>query len=287
MAIKNFVPAIWSGKIFTRLRKSLIFQALCNTDYEGEIRDYGDVVKINEIGPITINDYTKDSDITWETLDDAAKELKIDQQKYFAFSVDDVDKAQAKGNLVDAASGEAAYSLGDTVDQFIAGKYADAGIVDSTNLGATGTSNALVVTAGNVIERISYVAQLLDEKNVPRGDRWFAIPPWIHRVMVLKEIGGISATAVPMTNTDDTLRRGLVGQALGFNFFMSNNVSNNATEWRCMAGTRMAISLAFQIIKTKAVEREDRFDDGIKGLAVYGGKVVRPNALATAYYKKS
>ena len=281
MSIANFIPTVWSDKIFTRLRKTLVFQGLCNTDYEGEIKDFGDVVKINEIGPIAVNSYTG-AEISWEALDDASKELKIDQKKYFAFAVDDVDRAQAKGNLIDGASKEAAYAMGDTIDQAIAALYADAGVHNDTNLGVADTSVSCSVA--NVISRFAYMGQYLDEANVPRGDRWAAIPPWVHRVLVMAEVAGV-ATYTPMAGAELITKTGFIGQALGFNIFMSNNVSTDDTEWRTLFGNRSAISLAFQIVKTKSVERESYFDEGIKGLVVYGKKVVRPNALGCAYLK--
>jgi len=107
------------------------------------------------------------------------------------------------------------------------------------------------------------------------------VPPWLHQKMLLAEIGGISATAVPKVFDNGALTSGFVGQALGFNFLVSNNVQESATSVSAiLAGNRMAISYAGQVAKVKAVELEASFGEGVKGLYVYGAKVVRPNALA-------
>jgi len=281
MGLENFIPQIWSAKIFVRQRKALSFASVVNLDYEGEITGYGDTVKINEIGPVAVRSYTKDTAITWDTLDSAQKALLIDQQNYFAFAVDDIDKAQTRPKVMNTASDEAAYSINDTVDQHIAAKYGDAGVSDDTYLGAAGTS--LSVSSGNVILTLSYAQRYLNEANCPVANRWGIIPPWLHQKLVIAEVGGIASTAVPKVRDDGVIMNGYVGQAFGFTLLMSNNVDNNGTQYRCMFGHRNAISYAGQIAKVRAVEREDYFDEGIKGLYVYGCKVVRPNALCTAY----
>lgn len=282
MGLENFTPEIWSAKLFVRLRKAHVFGNIINTDYQGDISSMGDSVHINEIGPITVNDYTKYGALTWQALTSADKTLIIDQGKSFSFAVDDVDKAQNNPKVMNGAMSEASYAVADTVDQFIAGLYAQAGITGSaTYIGSSGSS--VSVSTGNVIETLSYVQRYMNEKNVPNGNRFGVIPPWFHQKLVLAEVGGIASTAVPKTTDTGVLMNGYVGQAFGFNLLLSNNVSNNATQYRMMFGDRSAISYAGQIAKIKAVEREDYFDEGIKGLYIYGAKVVRPNALCTAY----
>src|SRR4030043_236938 len=133
MTIANFIPAVWSANILVALRKVLVFAGLVNADYEGDITGFGDRVKINEIGEINISDYTKNSDITWQDLDDAQKELIINQAKYFAFQIDDIDRAQAKPKLITQAMSDGAYGLKDAADAFMASKHNEAGIV--TGLG--------------------------------------------------------------------------------------------------------------------------------------------------------
>ncbi|MCK4826645.1 P22 coat protein - protein 5 domain protein, partial [bacterium] len=282
MSIKAFIPTIWSNQILNRLRDILIYQSICNTDYEGEIAQAGDTVKINEIGPITIQSYTRNStaDITWEFLTDAQKELKIDQSPYFAFAVDDLDKAQAKPNVLPEAMNEAAWGLTNNVDEYIAAFHGQAGI--TTGLGATGTGKD--VTSGTVLNYISLVAARMDQANVPMAGRWMVVPPWFHHKMILAKV------TKDIGFTDQTLvRGGFIGNFYGFNIFWSNNVVNPDFEdnAKVMAGYRGTISLAFQIRKVEAVRPAKQFIDLIKGMLLYGAKVVRPASLAclTADYK--
>ena len=127
MSVGNFIAAIWSGLILDSLKKNLVFgsEMVVNRDYEGEIRAGGDTVHIRSISDPTVSSYTKNSTITYETLTDADRQLRIDQQKIFSFSVDDIDEAQASGALEQALT-QAAYKLRDTADQYVAGLYTGA-----------------------------------------------------------------------------------------------------------------------------------------------------------------
>lgn len=279
MSLQHFTPTIWSAKLFVRLRKQLVAASIVNNDYEGDIRGFGDRVKINEVGPITISDYAKYGTLTWAELTSAQKELIIDQAKSFSFKVDDIDTAQNNPKVMNAAMDEAAYAIADTIDQFILGLYAQAGVTDTTNMGSS--ASAVSISSGNVISTLSYAGRYLSEKNVPQANRFMVVPPWLHQKMLLAEIGGISATAVPKVFDNGAITSGFVGQALGFNFLVSNNVQSSATSVSAiLAGNTSAISYAGQVAKVKAVEIESSFGEGVKGLYVYGAKVVRPDALA-------
>ena len=121
MSIANFVPAIWEARLLAHLDKELVYGNLANRDYEGDIKAAGNIVKINQIGDIAVRDYKQGEDITFDDVDGAQTTLTIDQQKYFAFKVDDVDAAQANVNLIDGAMQRASYKMRDTVDRYIAG----------------------------------------------------------------------------------------------------------------------------------------------------------------------
>jgi len=285
MGLEAFIPEIWSAKLFVRLRKTLVAASIVTREYEGEITAFGDTVKINEIGPVTVNDYTKYTSLTWQELDAAQKELKIDQAKSFSFTVDDIDTAQQKPKVMNAALSEAAYAIADTIDQFILGLNTEAGVLNTTNLGSA--TSGISTSSGNVIENFSYAARYLDEANVPRGNRFAVIAPWVHQKLILAEAGGISATAVPKVFDSGVLTSGFAGQVAGFNILVSNNVVTTSTVYHNMFLTPDAIAYAGQIIKVQAVERESYFDTGVKGLYVYGGKVVRPNALAVGYWSEA
>ena len=269
MALENFVPAVWASSLFVRLRKNLVHAAVVNRDYEGEIREYGDQVKINEIGAIAVTDYAKNTDMNVATLSSAQKTLIIDQAKYFNFSVDDIDKAQTKPKVIDGAMGEAGYAIGDVVDQHLAGLYTQAG----------NTVTALTVSVGNVLQNLSNMQLALDEANVPNEGRFLPVPPWYHQYLVMATSGAVSATAVPKVFDDSMIVNGFVGQLFGFNLLMSNNVNNNSTVWNLMGFNRAAITHAQQIARIEAYRLEKQFGDGVKGLFLYGSKVVRPAAM--------
>jgi hypothetical protein len=277
MSLNSFKPTIWSSKLFVRLQKNLVFASVVNRDYEGDISGYGDTVKINEISDITVSDYT--GTLTWQTLSDAQKILLIDQKKSFSFSLDDIDKAQMNPKVMNAAMQAASYAVADVIDQFIASLYSGAGITNTTYMGSA--ASPISVSTGNVLLTLSYASRYLDEANVPTQNRFMVIPPWLHQKIVLTEVGGINAAAEPKVFSDGVLTSGYVGRLYGFDLLLSNNVQASASNVSAiMALNRTAISYAGQVSQIKAVEREDTFDEGIKGLYVYGGKVVRPAALA-------
>ncbi len=282
MGLENFIPTIWSAKLFVRLRKALVAASVVNNDYEGEITAYGDRVKINELGPVTISDYAKYGTLSWQELSSAQKELIIDQAKSFSFKIDDIDRVQQNPKLMNAAMDEASYGIADEIDKYLLGLYSQAGVTNTTYMGSS--SSPISVSSGNVILTLSYAARYMTEKNVPEANRFAIIAPWVHQKMLLAEIGGISATAVPKVFDNGALTSGYVGDALGFKFLLSNNVQASATSVSAiMCLNRTAISFASQIVQTKAVDLQDSFGQGVKGLYVYGAKVVRPNALAVLH----
>ena len=272
MSVRNFIPTVWSAKLFQELDKAHVLVNLANRDYEGEIKSYGDQVKINAVGNITVSDYAPNvTSITAQQLSAAQTVLEINQSKYFAFYIDDVDNAQTKPKLMAEAMRKAAYALGDASDQLIAGFHSDAG----TNV----LSTALLATGANALNPISDAAQALDEANVPGQGRWAVIPPWYHQLLIRNKVlqtdGSVDAN-VAYTN-------GFIGRAYGFDLYLSNNLSTGAGALGkghyALAGTSRAISFAEQVVEMEAYRPESAFRDAVKGLHVYGAKVIDPNAL--------
>lgn len=278
MSVDTFIPEVWAARLLENLRKAQVFTqaGIVNRDYEGDIENAGDTVRIQAIGAITIGSYTKNSDIAApETLTDAETTLLIDQGKYFNFAVDDVDRRQIAVNLIDGAMREAAYGLSDVADQLIAGLYASAG----SSVGTSGSPKTDLGTATNAYLHLVALAVELDEQNIPSNGRFVVVPPWYHGKLLQDDrfikSGTDSAAA--------TLANGEVGTAAGFRILKSNNVSTDATTYRIMAGTSQAISYAEQINKVEAFRPERRFADAVKGLHLYGAKVIRPAALSVLY----
>lgn len=280
MAITNFIPALWAGELQRSLKRVQIYTqpGVINRKYEGVIRQAGDTVKITGIGAITIGDYAVNTDIsTPQNLTDDTRSLVIDQQKYFNFQIDDVDAVQSAnaGDLRAAAMEEAAYAIRDAQDSFIAAKYADA---DSGNLiGNTGAPKTDLGDAGMPYKYLLQLSVLLDVANVPTEQRFVIVPPWFKALLLLDD--RFVNTGSPQA--ESRLANGIVGQIAGFTVLQSNNVPNTTgTLYRVLAGHPSAITYADQIANIEAYRMEKRFSDAMKGLYVYGAKVVRPTALA-------
>lgn len=272
MGLDTFIPSIWAGQLLSPLYKQLVFGSVVNRDYEGEIRQFGDSVRINEIGDITVADYTKYGTLNWQELSSAQKTLFIDQAKSFSFAIDDIDQAQSKPKVMAEAMSRAAYAIADEIDQHIAGLYTEAGI----------TLTATTATTTNALSLVAAFAEELNSNNVPTAGRFLIVPPGFVTKLLLTVSGGVSTDAVPKETSPGQIANGYVGSVYGFNILMSNNVAqSSAGVYQPLALVRAAISYAGQLTNIKAVEREDRFDQGVKGLYVYGSKVVRPDALAT------
>lgn len=285
MALNNFIPTIWSARLLAHLDKSLVYgqSGVVNRDHEGEIRQAGDSVKINSIGDVTVKTYTKNADIdSPETLVDSSQMLQITESKYFNFAVDDVDKAQSNVTVMEEAMRRAGYKLKDTADQFLAAAMAAA--APTANLIGSDGSPTSVTTAASAYELLVDLGVLLDGANVPSEGRFVVVPSWYHGLMQ-KDDRFVKAGTL---KTDEVLRNGEIGEAAGFRVLKSNNVPNTtATKYKVIAGHDMATSYAEQIVKVEAYRKEKGFNDGMKGLHVYGAKVVRPYALAVLTANKT
>jgi hypothetical protein len=267
MAITNMIPSIWSARLLEALNKSLIFGqgGVINTDYEGDIRADGDRVHIHSFNDLTIGNYVKNTTtISYELLTDARQTLLIDQSKYFAFKVDDVDAAQMRPKIVDAATGQAAYQLAEVADRYIAGLYT--GI---TNF--TATSQA---TSANIYQKLVETKVKLDELNVPAAGRFIVVPPWVAG-LALQNSTFLAASAESTLN-------GAIGMVAGFNVLVSNNVPTSGSApvvSHLVAGHAMGWTYAQQIADVEGIRLEGSFADGVRGLHLYGAKIIQPNAL--------
>lgn len=281
MALDRFIPTLWSNELLVSLKKAHIFgqPGVANRDYEGELRQAGDTVKINAIGPVSIGNYVKNTNISDpEELNDAQTTLEITEQKYFNFQVDDIDQVQQKPKVMGQAMQEAAYGLRNTADSFLAAALV-AGLSSGNTIGTTGAPEA-VSTATDAYELLVEMKVRLDMNNVPDSGRWAIVPPFF--------IGQMLKDNRFVSNIESVSREGLlngsVGRAAGFDILTTNNTVYENTGavgdyYYAFGGTSMALSFAEQIVQVEAYRPEKRFADAVKGLHVYGGKVIRPEAL--------
>ena len=279
MSLNNFIPKVWAANLISAKDKVHVFGAVANKDYEGEISGFGDTVQISQIGAITVATYTKNStSITPEELQDAASTLLIDQSKYFAFKIDDVDKAQTKPKVMQEAMRKSAYALKDTQDTAMAALYTEAGLSQNSN------TTPVDMTSVNIEDEFLAVAETLDSANAERERRFAIIPPWVLTKLILAGVSSLTDNNAVWTN-------GMLGRALGFNFRESNNVSKNSTSWdktRIICGVEgESFTLAEQIVSVEAYRPESSFSDAVKGLHVYGHKIIRPDVTCVLYADKT
>lgn len=279
MSLELFKPTLWSQRFINNMDKALVFRQVADTSYSGEIQA-GQVLKINEIGDISVSDYSDTGGVTFQDIDDAQRELVIDQKKYFAFKVNDVDAAQMNVSVMDGAMQKAAFSVGDTIDQHIAGKYGEAGITNATNLGSS--TAGLDLYASDMPDLITYMTRYLKENNVI-GRPWCIAPPWFMQLLRYAQITRVNDTNAPSFDTPNSPALDGMVSGMGFDFYESNNVSNDGTDYRIMFGARDAIAFAGQVDRIEALRRESYFQDAVKGLYIYGSKVVRPDHLGVVY----
>jgi hypothetical protein len=269
MALNQFIPAIWSARILKKLEKNLVFgqPGVINTDYQGEITAFGDRVHVHSFADLTIGDYVKNTTtIAYELLNDSRVTLVIDQSKYFAFRVDDVDQAQQHPKIIDAASARASYQLAETADRYLSGRYTEAA--------AGNIIAASQFTTANVYTKFVELWVRMDEDNVPSEGRFAIVPPWV--------AGLLQQNSSFLSAQPETVLNGAVGQVAGISILKSNNVVATGTSpvvHHIVAGVADAWSFAQQIASVEALRLEGSFADGVRGLHLYGGKVLIPELL--------
>lgn len=265
---KNFIPTLWSARILSHLDNALVALQLVNRDYEGEITAFGDTVKINQIGNVTIKDYTGNDIDAPEELDSTQLALVIDQAKYFNFSVKDIAKAQANVNLMDAAMARAGYNMASVVDADI---FSEVAAQAGNRVGTT--AKAIEVEVANAYDLIVDLGVTLDGKNVPRAGRKLVLPAWYF---------GLLSKDARFTRNYDILENGVVEGATvgGFQLLMSNNLKKETGDVvHSVGGTTQGMTFANQVVETEAYRPEKNFSDAVKGLNVWGRKAVKPNCL--------
>ncbi len=269
--VTKFIPALWSAKILEYLDKELVFSSLFNTDYEGEIAEVGDTVHIGQISNVTVSDYDAGTGLgEAEDVNVWDYTLKIDQAKAFNISVGDINAAQSKLNLLDAATQRAGYAFADACDQYLAGLVSvQADLI---------SSDTTTVTAENAYSILVSLKTKLDKSNVPKQGRVAIVPPEFEGFMLMDP----RFVAVATNASDERLTEGVVYRAAGFTVKVSNNCVTSEGVTKIVSGSPIQGTFAQQILKTEAYRPEKFFADAVKGLHVYGAAVLNNHALAAA-----
>ena len=295
-----FLPSIYSRKVLNFFRKSSVVEAITNTDYAGEISAYGDSVKIIKEPVISVSDYTRNSDTTETRLTDQEINLVVDSAKAFKFIVDDIESNMSHVNFKEVATSSAAYALRDSFDAAVLATMFS-GVSSSSPDHVLGADNATDLAAGTFdgtgnldigfgssehdpIDVMARMARLLDEQNVPEEGRWFVAGPDFY-----EQLGQASSKllSVDFNAGQGSIRNGLVssGKLRGFDMYKSNNIAatSNAAG-KCLAGHISSTATAQTIVSTEVLRDPSSFGDIVRGLHVYGAKVLRGEALVSAFY---
>lgn len=271
-----FIPEFWSKKLNKKLDDVGVMKDCVNREYEGEIKKCGDKVNIQEVGEITINDHDGDTPITYQDLTATDLSLLIDQEKYFAFKINDVTKAQANQKLTDKYVNRAAFAIEMVKDTFLLSKRAD---VHSDNV-----VPAVTVTKDNIYETFVSLRTALRNSNAisqkgkdAAGRRpWAVVNPDIEKLILLSpEMKDRGSSLV-----DKTIREGTVYDFAGFDVMVATNMKKVENVVEILAGIEDAITFAGQISKVEHLRAQDGFNDLVRGLYVYGGKTLLPKGLA-------
>lgn len=297
----TFIPALWSGKLNAKFYATTVFGDISNTNYEGEIKSMGDNITINNIPSITINDYTIGMNLNYEVPAPNKVDLTIDKAKYFGVNVSDVLEYQSKPALMSMFTDDASKQMAITIDRGVllgvfnqgaaANKGATAGAISSSyNLG---TDNApITLTAANVVTLVTSLASAMDEQNIPDTDRFLVIDPAFRNWLMQSPL----AQAYVTGDDKSILRNGLIGSIDRFKIYVSNQLPTAAANFdfngvaqggaakrrAIIAGHKTAITFASQITKTESMQNPNDFGTLVRGLNVYGFKVIKSESLFLA-----
>lgn len=283
----NFIPEIWSAKLIENFYDSTVLAAIANTDYEGDIKSMGDTVNIRTTPDLTIRTYEKGMTLAVERPDKPKIQLVIDQGEYFAAIEDDVDKVQADINLMDTWSRDASEKMKIKIDQnVLAGMLTG---IAATNKGATagrisgdidlGTTAApLAMTKTNVIDLLVDMGTVLDEANAPEAGRFIVIPAKMAGLIKKSDLKDASITG----DGTSIQRNGRLGMIDRFTVYVSHNLNVATGKFDIVAGHKMGLTFASQMTEMESIRAETTFGNIVRGLQVYGYKVVKGEALAQA-----
>jgi len=266
MSYSNFVPTFWTEKIMLENEKLLVLANLCSREYEGQIKGKGDTVKILGIGKVTIKSYTGGSIDSPETIEDTSVFLKIDTAKYFNVGIEDIDKAQSTGNVMDAVMSEAYEGMADAEDTSI-------GTIMLAEAGESVTCTA-AVSKDNARTYLQQAKTKLRKNGVKNSTTICAAvtPEYAEKLEIKQE--------EIETSNSDVLRNGFEGKVSGIEIYVSNNLPTSSSKDVCFIFTKKrAVTHANQVTKVEAFRPESGFTDAVKGLNNWGTKVVRPKEL--------
>ena len=271
-AYSAFIPEIWSQKLNSMLSKECVMLQCVNRNWEGEIKNQGDSVKI--ITPATVSVATLGStNITYSELEPEATDLIIDQKKFFAFKINDVAQVQANTDIMEAHLENAKKAIEEVQDSYLLSMHAN---VETANIVGSDTS-PVALDKTTIYQQFVKLALCLKNSNAVYATKrpWVVINPTVESYL-LQSSEFIGAHNV----ADETLREGAIGRIAGMDVFVSTNLTATSGLFYVLAGTNDAITFASQLAKIESLRDKDSFSDLVRGLYLYGAKTVQPKALA-------
>lgn len=305
----TFIPEVWSGKLVEKFYKATVLGAVANTDYEGEIKNYGDKVQIRSRPDVTIADYSANMELAVTRPSVAKQTMNIDKGKYFNLALDDVMEVQSDIDQLSIWAEDAAEQMkinidNDVLNTGLVGNAAaanmgnTAGAISSSYRIGTVAAPAYInkVAAGTgagdsasndraVVDFIVDCGSVLDEQNIPESGRWMVIPAWVAGLIKQSDLKDASLSG----DGTSILRNGRLGMIDRFTLYISNVLSADATytsSFPVLFGTKAGFSFASQVTKMETIRSERTFSNLLRGLQVYGYKVVNSVALGSAYVRR-
>ena len=307
----TFIPEIWSGKLIEKFYAATVLGAIANTDYEGEIKNQGDLVKIRQRPTITIADYEAEIDLAIQRPSAPVQDLLIDQGKYFNLALDDVMEVQSDLDQLSIWAEDAAEQMKIAVDTDILADVTDAAgegaNIDASNRGLTagaisgdldlgvaatpqfvsgaGAGTEAGDTAANAEKIVDYIikcGQVLDEQNIPETGRFMVIPAWLSARIKRSDLKDASLAG----DGTSILRNGRLGMIDRFTLYLSNLIlpaTGTPTAYPVLFGTTAALTFAAQFTKMETIRSERSFSNLLRGLQVYGYRVVNGVALGLGH----
>lgn len=274
-----FIPEIWSKKLTTMLDKKCVMLQCVNRNYEGEISSQGDKVKIITPAQVAISTLSS-SAITYSELEPTAQELVIDQQKFFAFKINDIAAVQANASIMEAHLENARKAIEQVQDSYLLSQHVN--VTTANTIGST--ASPIVLNKATIYKYFVELAMKLKNSDaVSAGQRpWVVINPLVESYL-LQSSEFIGAHNV----ADQTLREGAIGRIAGMDVLVSTNLTATSDIYTILAGTNDAITFASQLAKIETLRDKDSFSDLVRGLYLYGAKTVQPKALAKILVKES
>ena len=289
----NWVPAVYSQKVQKFFRRASVVEDITNTDYAGEIENFGDTVNIVKEPTITVNDYARGQTVNTQTLADDRLQLTVDQGSYFAFKVDDIEERQSHVNWEALATSSGAYSLKKNYDYNVLKNIYDNAATSAANTGTDGSPIDGDAAADTLADVISAAKTVLDGNDVPEENRWFVAPPAFYKQ--LRKAGAkIMDQSVMADGGASSMRNGMVTDRplFGFRLYSTNAIavssgaassktfgSAGSNEYAFLYGHQGAVATANHIAKTELIRDPDSFSDIVRGLHVFGRKILRSDAV--------